>query len=120
MVGILGFFFLWYYFYRHRKGKRVAPSEEFKKYRRRSVPLADAEGGGAAEAADRVVGQRWSVDGQHALHDDGGEKPEGDNTTGAPPVFALGLFKDPIFEKGVAICLANQRGIQCATREFNR
>jgi len=56
VIGIAGLFILWHYFYKRRKRKRVAPSAEFKKYRRRSVPLADAEGGGAIEAGDRAAG----------------------------------------------------------------
>lgn len=90
----------------------MAPSAEFQKYRCGSVPLplADVEGGGAPEAADRAVGWMWS----YAHGDDEREKLDGDNP-GSLPAFAPGLFKDPIFEKGVAITLANQRGIHYAT-----
>lgn len=41
----------------------------------------------------------------YALQDHG-EEADGE----APPAFTPGLFKDPIFEKGVAMSLANQSG----------
>ena len=88
----------------------MAPSAEFQKYRRRSIPLADVEGGSAAGAAAAEGMQ--PMDSQAALYthrNDGGEIFEAGNN-GPPPSFALGLFKDPLFEKGVAISLANQSG----------
>lgn len=106
--GLGGLYFLWHRFYKRRRAKHVAPSAEFQKYRRGSTPLADFEGGGASGAR----AGRLRMDGKPALYaqyDNGGEKLEGGND-GSPPSFAPGLFKDPIFEKGVAISLANQRG----------
>ena len=84
----------------------MAPSAEFQKYRRRSIPLADVEGRSAVEAA-AVEGRMSRMDRQstlYAYHDNAGAKLEGHNN-GSPPPFAPGLFKDPIFEKGLAIGL---------------
>jgi hypothetical protein len=110
VFGLGGLFFLWHHFSKRRKARHVAPSAEFQKYRRRSVPLADVEGGGAAGAT--AAEGTMAFDGRRALHayqNDGGAKSQGANTD-LPPLFAPGLFKDPIFEKGVAISLANQSG----------
>lgn len=103
MFGLGGLYYLWRHFYKRRKAKQIAPSAEFRKYRRRSTPLADVERGGASEAA--------AVEGRlrYPPHNNGGEKLEGGNID-SPPSFAPGLFKDPIFEKGVAITMANQSG----------
>ena len=96
---------VWYYFYRQKRAKRVAPSAEFTKYQRAPIPLGDVEGGAAAAG---VRGMR-SIDNRpasYALQDNGEEAADGE----APPAFTPGLFKDPIFEKGVAMSLANQSG----------
>ena len=109
-LGVL--YFLWRYFNKRRQAKHVAPSAEFQKFRRGSTPLADVEGGGAPRAGVGAAEGGLRIDGKptlYARHDNGGEKSEGGND-GSPPSFAPGLFKDPIFEKGVAISLANQRG----------
>ena len=95
---------VWFYFYRRKRAKRVAPSAEFTKYQRAPIPLADVEGSAAAG----VRGMR-SIDNRpasYALQDNGEEAADGE----APPAFTPGLFKDPIFEKGVAMSLANQSG----------
>lgn len=106
VFGLAALFVLWRYFYKRRKAKRVAPSAEFKQYQRTS-PLADAEGGAAAVG---VRGMR-SMDDRPASYayqnNNNGEEAEGGD---APPPFTPGLFKDPIFEKGVAMSLANQSG----------
>lgn len=99
-------FGVWCYFYRRRRAKRVAPSAEFTRYQRTPIPLTDVEGGGVGS----VRGMR-SIDNRpasYALQNNMnmGEEADGD----APPAFTPGLFKDPIFEKGVAITLANQSG----------
>lgn len=102
---------VWYYFYRRKRAKRVAPSAEFSKYKGTPIPLADVEGtsGGAVGASASARGMR-SIDNNrpasYALHDPHGEEAGGE----APPAFTPGLFKDPIFEKGVAMSLANQSG----------
>lgn len=96
---------VWFYFYRRKRAKRVAPSAEFTKYQRAPIPLADVEG---SAAAGGVRGMR-SIDNRpasYALQDHGEEAADGE----APPAFTPGLFKDPIFEKGVAMSLANQSG----------
>jgi len=108
VFGFGGLFFLWRHFYKRKRAKQVAPSAEFQKYRCRSIPLADAEAGCAAEAA--AAEGTSPMDGRHAMYaqpGDRGKTLEGGNT-GLPPLFPPGLFKDPIFEKGVAISLGNQ------------
>jgi hypothetical protein len=105
VAALAGLFFLWWCLRRRKTAKRVAPSAEFKRYQRTSIPLADVEGGGGGGT---VRGMR-SIDDQPAsyaaYHASSGEAAEeGD----APPAFTPGLFKDPIFEKGVAMTLANQ------------
>ena len=103
-----GLYFIWHRCYKRKKAKQVAPSAEFQKYRRRSIPLADVEGRSAVEAA-AVEGRMSRMDRQstlYAYHDNGGAKLEGHNN-GSPPPFAPGLFEDPIFEKGLAISLGN-------------
>jgi hypothetical protein len=99
-----------FYFYKRKRAKRVAPSAEFTKYQRAPIPLADVEG----SAAVGVRGMR-SIDNRpasYALQNNGEEEADGD----APPAFTPGLFKDPIFEKGVAMSWANQGGGQWAGR----
>lgn len=94
---------VWCYLHKRKRAKRVAPSAEFTKYQRAPIPLADVEGG----AVVGVRGMR-SIDNRptsYALQNNG-EEADGD----APPAFTPGLFKDPIFEKGVAMSLANQNG----------
>ena len=109
--GLGGLYFLWHHFYKRRQAKHLAPSAEFQKYRRSSSPIADIEAGGASGAG--AAEGKLRIGGKPALyahHDNGGQKWKwegGDD--GSPPSFAPGLFKDPIFEKGVAISLANQR-----------
>lgn len=100
IFGLGGLYFLWHQFHKRRKAKHMAPSAEFQKYRLGSTPLADVEGRAAVAAEGRL---------RYAHRDSGGEESEGGNN-GSPPSFPPGLFKDPIFEKGVAICLANQSG----------
>lgn len=103
IFGLAALFVLWRYFYKRRKAKRVAPSAEFKKYQRAPIPLADVEGGAAVGARGMQ-----SIDNRPAsyAYQNNDEEAEGD----APPAFTPGLFKDPIFEKGVAMSLANQSG----------
>lgn len=110
ILSVLGlavvFIVLWRCVYARRRAKRVAPSAEFKQYQRTSIPLADVEVGPGGP----VRGMR-SIDNQqpasYAYPQSGSEEAEGD----APPAFTPGLFKDPIFEKGVAMSLANQSGV---------
>jgi len=110
VFGLAVLFGLWTYFYKRRRAKRIAPSAEFTRFQRRSIPLADVESVGVGG----VRGMR-SIDGQLASYADqnsGGEETDGD----APPAFTPGLFKDPIFEKGVAMGLANQSGTWSSRR----
>ncbi len=99
---------VWYYFYRRKRAKRVAPSAEFTKYQRTPIPLADVEGSGGAVGVGASVRGMRSIDNRPASYalQDNGEEADGE----APPAFTPGLFKDPIFEKGVAMSLANQSG----------
>lgn len=92
---------VWCYFRKRKRAKRVAPSAEFTKYQRAPIPLGDVEG----SAVVGVRGMR-SIDSRPASYalQNNGEEADGD----APPPFTPGLFKDPIFEKGVAMSLANQ------------
>jgi hypothetical protein len=101
VFGLAGLVVLWYCFYKRRKVKRVAPSAEFKVYQRRSSVDVDFERGSRG---------RWSSDGRLEAYRDRGEEVVGRGTPDrdAPPGFAPRLFKDPIFEKGVAMSLARQ------------
>jgi hypothetical protein len=78
---------VWYYLYKRRKARRVAPSTEFKNYERRSVQLARAEGGSVRGGA---AGGRWSV---ATYRDESGEKLERANSNSALLAFAPGFFK---------------------------
>lgn len=104
VFGLAGLLFVWYYLYKRRKARRVAPSTEFKNYERRSVQLAGVEAGSVRGG---VAGGRWSFD-------ESGEKLERENSNRALLAFAPGFFKDPILKNGVAISLANQRGAYSA------
>jgi len=101
VLALAALFGIWCFFYKRKRAKRVAPSAEFTKYQRAPIQLADAEGGGTIG----VRGMR-SIDDRPASRalQNHGEEPDED----APPAFTPGLFKDPIFEKGVAMSLANQ------------
>jgi len=103
LFGIAGLFVLWSYFYRRRKARRTAPSAEFKNYQRTSIPLADVEVSGGTLRGMRSMDIRPA---SYAYQPHNHEEADGD----APPAFTPGLFKDPIFEKGVAMSLSNQSG----------
>ncbi|KIM32099.1 hypothetical protein M408DRAFT_213659 [Serendipita vermifera MAFF 305830] len=108
--------------YRRRKAQRTAPSAEFMKYSNTREPLrshsrantGDEEGLMGMPLGPHSYGpHRGSVvrsdspDLNNNNHYGGGdiEMSEG-GPNGAPPAFTPGLFKDPIFEKGVALNLA--------------
>jgi hypothetical protein len=125
---------------RHQKKSRVPPSAEFMKYAQHdrlgsmnlptaSHPLMSNMGTAEDEEAGRSrTNLRSSViklDGTDASHEGGtGSAGGGHNMAtsggmiiggsterdGAPPAFSPGLFKDPIFEKGVALNLAGMSG----------
>lgn len=115
--GLAALVVLWRYLYKRRKARRVAPSAEFKQYQRASIPLGDVEGGAAGVTAGVGVGAgvgvsvrgMQSIDGRPAsyAYQSAGDDADAD---APPPAFTPGLFKDPIFEKGVAMSLANQSG----------
>ena len=110
VVGLAALVVLWRYLYKRRKAKRVAPSAEFKQYQRASIPLGDVEGGAAGAGVGVSVRGMQSMDtrpASYAAYQSAGDDADAD---APPPAFTPGLFKDPIFEKGVAMSLANQSG----------
>ncbi|PVG00845.1 hypothetical protein CPB86DRAFT_782067 [Serendipita vermifera] len=140
VVGLLALVALALFLIRRRQKKsRVPPSAEFMKYaqhdRMGSVNLPTSSHplmGNMGTADDEEDGRRSRtnlrgsvirLDGTDNSHDGtgggGGTSGAGHTSAGmsgsterdgAPPAFTPGLFKDPIFEKGVALNLAGMSG----------